>query len=49
MIRTRSEDFFKRAHSVIPGGIYGHVSPGASLPTSFPLYCHSAKGRGLLI
>jgi len=44
MIRKQSEEWFDRACSVIPGGIYGHVSPGSSLPTNFPFYCKSARG-----
>jgi len=44
MKRNQSEAWFNRACSVIPTGIYGHVSPSASLPKNFPFYCHSAKG-----
>jgi glutamate-1-semialdehyde 2,1-aminomutase len=44
MIRSISETFFERAGKVIPGGIYGHVSPGAGLPENFPHYCQDASG-----
>ena len=42
--RTKSEELFHRAAKVIPGGIYGHVSPLAGLPDYFPNYCKKAKG-----
>ena len=44
MNRSKSDDWFKRAGKVIPGGIYGHVAPAAGLPLSFPHYCEEAKG-----
>ena len=31
--RNKSDLLYKRANTVIPGGIYGHVAPGAGLTT----------------
>ena len=42
--RNKSDLLYQRANTVIPGGIYGHVAPGAGLPQDFPLYCHSGSG-----
>ena len=42
--RNQSQKLFLRAQKVIPGGIYGHVSPVAGLPDCFPHYCRKAKG-----
>ena len=42
--RSQSEMLFGRAQKVIPGGIYGHVSPVAGLPDCFPHYCRKAEG-----
>lgn len=36
--------YFERAAKVIPGGIYGHTSPAATLPEAFPYYAESAEG-----
>ena len=44
MERSRSEELFKRAVEVVPGGIYGHVSPAGGLPNVFPHYAESAEG-----
>ena len=44
MERLRSEELFKRAVEVVPGGIYGHVSPAGGLPNVFPHYAESAEG-----
>ena len=40
----RSGDLFSRASQVIPGGIYGHVSPAAVLPKASPYYAERAEG-----
>jgi glutamate-1-semialdehyde 2,1-aminomutase len=39
-----SLEWFDRATKVIPGGVYGHTSPAAALPLSFPYYIHRAEG-----
>lgn len=39
-----SQSWFARASKVIPGGVYGHTSPAASLPLLFPLYAASGEG-----
>lgn len=39
-----SQSWFARASKVIPGGVYGHTSPAASLPLLFPLYAESGEG-----
>lgn len=41
---TRSLELFQRATRVIPCGIYGHVSPAASLPLTSPYYAYRASG-----
>jgi len=40
----RSHELFARATEVIPCGIYGHTSPAAALPGSFPYYAERAEG-----
>ena len=47
-MHTNSTHLFERAKKVIPGGIYGHVSPSASLPDCFPFYCQSASGYNFI-
>ena len=42
--RNQSNLLYDRACRVIPSGIYGHMAPGAGLPSDFPLYCQSAEG-----
>ena len=42
--RDNSDELFLRASKVIPGGIYGHVTPVAGLPRHFPHYTESALG-----
>ena len=42
--RTQSDELFERARKVVPGGIYGHVSPAAGLPRHFPHFCDHAQG-----
>ena len=42
--RTRSNELFRRACKVVPGGIYGHVAPATGLPHAFPHYADSAEG-----
>ena len=44
MPHPNSMETFKRAAKVIPGGIYGHTSPAATLPEAFPYYAESAQG-----
>jgi glutamate-1-semialdehyde 2,1-aminomutase len=41
---ARSLALFKRAAAVIPGGIYGHTSPAATLPGASPYYATRAEG-----
>ncbi len=41
---AKSMEFFARAGKVIPGGIYGHISPLMSIPGHFPYYTDRAKG-----
>ncbi len=41
---TRSNELFRRATKVVPGGIYGHVAPAGGLPKVFPHYAESAEG-----
>lgn len=43
--RTKSDTLFVRSSKVIPGGIYGHLSPSASLPRHFAHFC--SKGEGV--
>lgn len=40
----QSEALFKRAAQVIPGGIYGHTQPAATLPGQFPYFAARASG-----
>ena len=41
----KSQDFFSRAATVIPGGIYGHYSPAPLIPAShYPFYTARAEG-----
>ncbi len=40
----KSIDMFTRATKVIPGGIYGHVSPALAVPGEFPYYAARAEG-----
>ena len=42
--RTRSDELFRRATKVVPGGIYGHLAPAGGLPKVFPHYAESAAG-----
>ena len=42
--RTQSLAWYERATKVIPGGVYGHTSPAASLPITFPYYIDRAEG-----
>ena len=42
--RIQSDQIFQRALKVVPGGIYGHVSPVTGLPRHFPHFCERAKG-----
>lgn len=42
--RTQSLQWYDRAAKVIPGGVYGHTSPAASLPLYFPYYIDRAEG-----
>ncbi len=41
---TKSLQQFQRAEKVIPCGIYGHVSPAASIPLESPYYAERAHG-----
>ena len=43
--RAKSDALFVRSSKVIPGGIYGHLSPSASLPRHFAHFC--SKGEGV--
>ncbi|MFZ5569517.1 MAG: aminotransferase class III-fold pyridoxal phosphate-dependent enzyme [Thermodesulfobacteriota bacterium] len=41
----KSQEWFKRAARVIPGGIYGHFSPAPLIPaTDYPFYTAKASG-----
>jgi glutamate-1-semialdehyde 2,1-aminomutase len=40
----QSKALFKRASAVIPGGIYGHTSPAATVPGAFPYFAKKADG-----
>jgi glutamate-1-semialdehyde 2,1-aminomutase len=44
MKNSQSMALFARAAKVIPGGIYGHTSPAATLPEAFPYYAESGEG-----
>jgi glutamate-1-semialdehyde 2,1-aminomutase len=39
-----SDSWFARAERVIPGGIYGHQSPGLLTRGEYPSFTHSAEG-----
>ncbi|MBV9126600.1 MAG: aminotransferase class III-fold pyridoxal phosphate-dependent enzyme, partial [Verrucomicrobia bacterium] len=41
---SRSHALFSRAAAVIPGGIFGHTSPAASLPGASPYFAQNAQG-----
>lgn len=44
---TKSNELFKRALNVVPGGVYGHLGPaeGCAIPTSaYPLFSSRAQG-----
>lgn len=40
----QSRALFERASQVIPGGIYGHASPAATVPGAFPYFAKEASG-----
>lgn len=40
----KSMELFERAARVIPGGIYGHMSPAATVPLEFPYFAREARG-----
>ncbi|HOB87114.1 MAG TPA: aminotransferase class III-fold pyridoxal phosphate-dependent enzyme [Bacillota bacterium] len=40
----KSLELFSRATKIIPGGIYGHMSPTVSVPGAVPYYTVKAKG-----
>lgn len=40
----KSKALFERASQVIPGGIYGHTSPAATVPGAFPYFAKNADG-----
>ena len=40
----RSQALFERASQVIPGGIYGHAAPAATVPGAFPYFAQRAEG-----
>ncbi len=40
----RSREWFDRAAAVIPGGIYGHTAPAATVPGRFPYFARDAQG-----
>lgn len=40
----KSMELFERAARVIPGGIYGHMSPTIMVPGSYPYYTAKAEG-----
>ncbi len=40
----KSGELFKRASHVIPGGIYGHAAPAATVPGEFPYFAQKADG-----
>ena len=41
---ARSQALFERAARVIPGGIYGHTNPAATLPMASPYYAVRSEG-----
>ncbi len=40
----KSKALFERARQVIPGGIYGHVQPSATIPGVFPYFAERGEG-----
>ncbi len=44
MLYSQSLALFDRAAQVIPGGIYGHMSPALTIPGAFPYYAERAEG-----
>ena len=40
----QSLELFNRASKVIPGGIYGHVTPATVIPGASPYYASKAEG-----
>jgi glutamate-1-semialdehyde 2,1-aminomutase len=40
----KSMALFQRASAVIPGGIYGHAAPAATVPGAFPYFAERAEG-----
>jgi glutamate-1-semialdehyde 2,1-aminomutase len=43
-LHPRSAALFDRARRVIPGGIYGHVTPAATVPGALPSYAEAGQG-----
>jgi glutamate-1-semialdehyde 2,1-aminomutase len=41
---SKSRTLFERASQVIPGGIYGHASPAATVPGNYPYFAKQADG-----
>jgi len=41
---SESQSLFRRAAAVIPGGIYGHTTPAATIPGAVPYF--ATEGRG---
>lgn len=41
---SKSHALFERASRVIPGGIYGHMTPAMTVPGEFPYYVERAEG-----
>ena len=41
---SKSRALFERASLVIPGGIYGHASPAATVPGNFPYFAKDGNG-----
>jgi glutamate-1-semialdehyde 2,1-aminomutase len=41
---SKSQSLFRRAAAVIPGGIYGHTTPAATVPGAVPYF--AAQGHG---
>ncbi len=39
-----SQSLFRRAAAVIPGGIYGHTTPAATIPGAVPYFAASGQG-----
>ncbi len=40
----KSMELFNRARAVIPGGIYGHLSPAVLVPGKYPYYAQRGEG-----